>query len=164
VRPHWLLLIGLVSCAACESNRPYGGDRKVGRAPRQQGEAAPRVVLTDDAGVEHPVDVEVVRTEEDKRQGLMWRRHLDADAGMLFIMGEERIHTFWMKNTYISLDMIFIAKEMRVAGVAADTVPESEELSFVERPSSFVLEVNAGWARAHGIDAGAKVRFENVDL
>jgi hypothetical protein len=161
VRPQWLFLIGLVSCAACENNRPYGDDQKIGkpRAPAAQ----PRVHLTDQAGVEHAVDVEVVRSEEDKRQGLMWRRHLDADAGMLFIMGEERIHTFWMKNTYISLDMIFIAKEMRVAGVAANTVPGSEELSFVERPSSYVLEVNAGWARAHGIDTGAKVRFENVD-
>ena len=92
----------------------------------------------------------------------MYRRHLDADAGMLFLMGEEKVQTFWMKNTYIPLDMIFIQKDMVVAGVYENAPPETLDLRFVEAPSSYVLEVNAFWAKAHGIGAGAKVRYENV--
>jgi uncharacterized membrane protein (UPF0127 family) len=81
---------------------------------------------------------------------------------MLFVMGEERVHTFWMKNTFIALDMIFITKDLKVAGVSADAVPQTEDLRYVDAVSSYVLEVNAGWAKAHGVDAGAAVTFENI--
>jgi hypothetical protein len=158
---HLLLLLALASCAACEK-KAYD-DREIGNSVRKP-DTQPRVHLIAEDGTVHAVTVEVVRSDEDVRQGLMYRRELGADAGMLFIMGEERVHTFWMKNTYIPLDMIFITKEMKVAGVSADAVPQTEDLRYVDRASSFVLEVNAGWAKAHGVDADAPARFENIEL
>ena len=111
---------------------------------------------------EVPVTVEVVSTPAKVEKGLMFREHLPPDDGMLFIMGTERDHAFWMKNTLISLDMIYIAKDMTVAGVAHDAVPRSEALVKVGAPSLYVLEVNGGWAAKHKVVAGAKVRFVDV--
>lgn len=109
------------------------------------------------------VTVEVVRTPEQIQRGLMYRRSLPQEHGMLFLMGEERIHSFWMRNTYIPLDMIFIGKDMRVAGVVANAAPLTDDSRRVDKPSYYVLEVNAGWASAHHVGPGTPVRFKNVD-
>ena len=121
-----------------------------------------RVHLTGADGADHAVEVEVVRSEAEVRKGLMWRKQLDPDAGMLFFMGETDVQTFWMKNTYISLDMIFITEDMHVAGIVENTTPLSEEQRYVETPSMYVLEVNAGWSKKHQIGEGARVTFENI--
>jgi uncharacterized protein len=151
----------IAACAACEKSRHRGDEGDLVTAVPSPA-VLPKVHLTGADGTEHTVTVEVVREEAELRQGLMHRRRLDPDAGMLFFMGEERIHTFWMRNTYISLDMIFIARDLTVAGIVPDTVPHSDELRYVDAPSVYVLEVNAGWTRARGVVAGARVRFENV--
>lgn len=122
----------------------------------------PKVVLTTEAG-DIEVKVEVVATEAKIQKGLMFRRHLPLDGGMLFLMGgPEREHTFWMRNTLIPLDMIFINRDMTVVGVVENAEPLTETLRTVGKPSSYVLEVNAGFAKQHKIGAGSKVRFENV--
>jgi uncharacterized membrane protein (UPF0127 family) len=94
----------------------------------------------------------------------MYREHLPPDDGMLFLMGFEDDHVFWMHNTLIPLDMIFIGKDMKVAGVVANATPRTDERRSVGRPSMYVLEVNGGWAAAHGIGAGAAVKFDGVDF
>lgn len=123
--------------------------------------AAPKVYLTAGSG-EIPVTVEVVATEAKIEKGLMFRQHLPLDTGMLFLMGEERLWSFWMKNTLIPLDMIFIASDMTIAGIVENAQPLTETLRKVDRPSLFVLEVNGGWTKANGVVAGTRVRFENV--
>jgi hypothetical protein len=120
-----------------------------------------KVYMTTPKG-EIAVNVEVVATEPKIERGLMYRRHLPLDAGMLFLMGKEKQWTFWMRNTLIPLDMIFIAKDMTVAGVVENAEPMTEVLRKVDRPSLYVLEVNAGWAKTAGVAAGAKVRFDKV--
>ena len=123
--------------------------------------ATAKVVLATPDG-EVPVSVEVVSTPAKVEKGLMFREHLPPDDGMLFIMGTERDHAFWMKNTLISLDIIFIAKDLTVAGVGQNAVPRSEALIKVGAPSLYVLEVNGGWAAKHKVGAGTKVRFVDV--
>jgi len=159
-----LALVGLTACASCQkSGGAHGEDETPEMSTGVPDRATlPKVHLTAADGKEHTVVVEVVRSGKELERGLMYRRHLDADAGMLFIMGEEKVQTFWMKNTYIPLDMIFIQKDMVVAGVYENAPPETLDLRFVDTPSSYVLEVNAFWAKEHGIGAGAKVRYENV--
>lgn len=120
-------------------------------------------VILEPAG--HPpaeVTVEVARTGRQIQRGLMYREHMPADHGMLFLMREERIQSFWMRNTLIPLDMIFIGKDMTVAGVVANTEPLTDTSRRVDRPSYYVLEVNAGWAAAHHVAAGTRVRFRDV--
>jgi uncharacterized membrane protein (UPF0127 family) len=92
----------------------------------------------------------------------MYRRHLPIDAGMLFMMGKEKDWTFWMRNTLIPLDMVFIAKDMTVAGVVQNAEPLTETLRKVGKPSLYVLEVNGGWTQQNGVGAGAKVRFDKL--
>ena len=94
----------------------------------------------------------------------MHRTQLAPDAGMLFFMGYERDHAFWMKNTFIPLDMIFIARDLTVAGIVHRAQPGSERLRRAGAPSLYVLEVNAGWAAAHHVTPGGRVRFENLRL
>jgi uncharacterized membrane protein (UPF0127 family) len=117
-------------------------------------------VQSPDGDVE--VKVEVVATEAKIQKGLMFREHLPLDAGMLFLMGMEKEWTFWMRNTLIPLDMLFIGKDMKVVGIVERAEPLTEDLRTVGKPSFYVLEVNGGWAKSHKVTAGATVRFENV--
>jgi len=121
----------------------------------------PKVFLTTPKG-EIAVNVEIVATDAKIERGLMYRRHLPIDAGMLFMMGKEKDWTFWMRNTLIPLDMVFIAKDMTVAGVVQNAEPLTETLRKVGKPSLYVLEVNGGWTQQNGVGAGAKVRFDKL--
>jgi hypothetical protein len=120
--------------------------------------SGPRVTLSTPRG-DITVGVEVVQSEPMKERGLMFRRYLAPDDGMLFLMGEERDWSFWMRNTLIPLDMIFITKDMTVAGVSANAEPMTETSRAVGKPSLYVLEVNGGYAAQHGVIDGARVQF-----
>ena len=89
----------------------------------------------------HRFDVEVADTPQARSFGLMHRQHLAPDAGMLFDFREDREVAFWMKNTLISLDMLFIDRTGRIAHIAADTVPLSEDLVPSRAVVRFVLEI-----------------------
>jgi uncharacterized membrane protein (UPF0127 family) len=134
-------------------------------SPKQEPPAAPipRVVVTSATGA-HAVTVEVVRSDEDRARGLMYRTKLEPDAGMLFLFETSEDHSFWMKNTFIPLDMIFIDEGGRIAGVVERAEPHTTASRSVGKPSRYVLEVNGGWAAAHGVRAGDAVKFENVPL
>jgi uncharacterized membrane protein (UPF0127 family) len=105
----------------------------------------------------HVFKIEVAVTPEQQAQGLMFRRHLDADAGMLFVHEREDVVTMWMKNTFIPLDMIFIARNGRVARIAERTVPHSEAVVSSGEAVVAVLEVNGGTAAHLGIKEGDRV-------
>lgn len=145
----WAAALALLACASGK------------RAP-EPGRPTGRVVVQTAAGARHAVAVEVARTDETRAHGLMDRERLDAEAGMLFVFDETELHTFWMKNTLIPLDMIFIDDTGRIVGI----VPRAEPRTLTPRdpgvPSRYVLEVNGGWAAAHGVAVGDTVRFENV--
>ncbi len=121
-----------------------------------------RVVVTTAAGAHHAVAVEIARTPEARARGLMFRERLDPDGGMLFVFDESEPHGFWMKNTLIPLDMIFIDDTGRIVGIVASAEPETLTPREVGAPSRYVLEVNGGWAAAHGVAKGDVVRFEGV--
>jgi len=93
----------------------------------------------------------------------MFREELEPDAGMLFIYEEEGILAFWMKNTLIPLDMLFISKDFRVVGVIENVEPQTETVRRVDRPSQFGLEVNAGFVADNGITVGTEVEFLGID-
>ena len=106
----------------------------------------------------HKFAVEVMRTDAQKERGLMFRRFLPQDRGMLFDFKTVQPVMMWMKNTYIPLDMIFISKSGRVAAIAADTEPLSEHIIPSGTPVLAVLEVNAGTAAKIKLKIGDKVR------
>ena len=124
--------------------------------------AQPQVVIATQDGRELPVKVEIADTPAKRELGLQYRRELAEDRGMLFLFPSERELTFWMKNTPISLDMIFINEEHKIVGIVHETVPFSTDTLSVSAPSRYVLEVNGGFSRRHGLKKGDDVRFEGI--
>ena len=124
----------------------------------------PRSYNTTKVVIETPVgpaavDAKVVSSRPDIQRGLMYRRRLAPDAGMLFVMDTEADHGFYMRNTYLPLDIIYIARDMTIAGIAANAEPLTDMRRHVGRPSIYVLETNAGWAARHYVMSGARVYF-----
>jgi hypothetical protein len=119
-----------------------------------------RVVL---AGTGQPsapsvsVEAEVVSTQHDTMRGLMFRKSMGEDHGMLFDLGTREDHKFWMHNTCIPLDLLYIDDDGLIVGIVENAPTLNDESRGVGCPSSFVLEVNAGWARRHGVKAGQRV-------
>jgi hypothetical protein len=107
---------------------------------------------------EHPIDIEIAATPEEQSRGLMFRTTLPANRGMLFPYPAAREITMWMKNTYISLDMVFIRSDGTIHRIEANTEPLSERIVASSGPASAVLELAAGTAAALGLKAGDKVR------
>jgi uncharacterized membrane protein (UPF0127 family) len=151
----------LVLSAALLLSACARGDR-AGPPPEATAPSA-RVVIAPRKGGSHAVAVEVARTEAQRARGLMFRTSLADGAGMLFVFDESGEHPFWMKNTLIPLDMIFIDDFGRVTGVVSRATPGSLEPRS-GGPCRYVLEVLAGWAEAKGVAAGDQVRFEGVLL
>ena len=116
------------------------------------------LVVGGDKPVEHVLSVEVARTNEQRERGLMFRRYMPADRGMLFDFGHEQNVMMWMKNTYIPLDMIFLSRQGVVVHIEADTEPMSEDILASDKPAFAVLEVNAGYCRKIGLKPGDRVR------
>jgi uncharacterized protein len=133
-------------------------------APRAipAGATAPASVVLHAGSREVPIRVELARTEPQRERGLMFRNHLEPEAGMLFLFPRPGPLTFWMKNTFIPLDMLFIDHERRVVGIVEDAVPETETPRGVPHDSQFVLEIGGGLARRLGVAVGSAVEFRNV--
>lgn len=122
-------------------------------------QAEPIVVLEPLGGAPVRVRVELAQTPEQRQRGLMYRKQLAPDAGMLFIFERPQHNVFWMHNTYLPLDMIFITPEWEVLGIVENATPQTDTPRQVPGLSSYVLEVNAGFSRQHGIAAGAKIKL-----
>jgi uncharacterized protein len=105
----------------------------------------------------HVFQVELAVTDEEKTRGLMFRRSVPEFTGMLFDFQEDGPRSMWMKNTYVSLDMIFIQDDGRIRYIAESTEPESEKIIRSRGPVRAVLEVAAGTARRLGIEPGDRV-------
>jgi uncharacterized protein len=121
----------------------------------------PLTIVTNPAGsakAEHALSVEVMRTEAEREHGLMDRRYLPADRGMLFQFDHVQNVFMWMKDTYIPLDMIFISRAGVVTHIHENAEPMSEAIISSNGPVFGVLEVNAGFARKIGLKPGDLVR------
>jgi hypothetical protein len=120
------------------------------------------VTITTKQGRNVAFQVEVADSPAKRQLGLQYRRELASDHGMIFLFPEESQQTFWMKNTPIPLDMIFINRDMKIVGIVEQTVPFSLDSRSVDAPSQYVLEINGGLAKRHGIQTGDRVRFDSV--
>jgi uncharacterized protein len=147
----WAFALALLSGTACRSSPSFGSPA-----------AEPLVSLESPAGRSSAVRVEVARTPAELERGLMFRRALGPDQGMLFVFSDTADHAFWMKNTPLSLDMIFIDADGTVVGIVERADPMTTAPRRVEAPSRYVLEVNGGWSAAHGVAPGDRVRFEGI--
>ena len=106
------------------------------------------------------VSVEIARTSPTVQRGLMYRTKLGPERGMLFEFGEERPRTFWMKNTCLPLDMLFLSSDGTVVGILEEVPVLNEAPRAVPCPAAYVLEVNAGYARRHALTPGMKAELK----
>ena len=157
-----LAALGLAAVGSTSGCKTTAG----GEAQPAAAEAAPlvsaqpaRVQLLPPGRDPIEVSVEVVDTPAARQQGLMYRKQLAANAGMLFLFERPEHHTFWMHNTLIPLDMIFITSDWTILGIVENASPLTDTGRSVPGDSQYVLEVNAGFARSHGLQAGSSVRY-----
>jgi uncharacterized protein len=106
------------------------------------------------------VDVELARDDASRERGLMYRTKMRENRGMLFSWQDERVRNFWMHNTCIPLDMLYVTKEGIIAGILEQVPTLNDAARGVQCPVAHVLELNAGWARAHGVAPGMKLKIE----
>jgi len=102
--------------------------------------------------------VEVAQTPEERMYGLMGRKHLGRDEGMLFIFETEDYHGFWMKDTFLPLSIAFIGKDGRIVWIA-DMKPLTLDTHAPPKPILYALEMNKGWFSSHGVKVGDEIRF-----
>ncbi|MBU0751170.1 MAG: DUF192 domain-containing protein [Gammaproteobacteria bacterium] len=107
------------------------------------------------AGI-HRVEAEVVNTQQMRMTGLMNRRAMAPQRGMLFVFDEARLHCMWMKNTYIPLSVAFLDDAGRIINVE-DMQPHSEENHCAAKPARYALEMNVGWFRQRHLGAGTPI-------
>ncbi|MBL8956444.1 MAG: DUF192 domain-containing protein [Myxococcaceae bacterium] len=121
-----------------------------------------RITLSDAFGGKHVIDIEIAATQSARTRGLMWRRELADGKGMLFIFRDEQRLSFWMKNTLIPLDMIFLDKDLKIAGVVENAEPRTFTSRGIGVPTLFVLEVPGGWWAKNGMKAGSVAVLEGA--
>ena len=105
------------------------------------------------------VDAELARSAAETERGLMYRTKMGEDHAMLFRLEKHTDHTFWMRNTCIPLDMLFVEDDGLIVGIVENVPTLNDEPRSVGCPSSWVVEVNAGWSRRHGVRSGQKLVF-----
>lgn len=127
---------------------------------RPTGETASATVLGPKGGARF--DLEVADEDWEEMRGLMFRREMVAGWGMVFVFADEAPRSFWMKNTLLPLDMVFV----RADGVVDSVVAKAEPLTLTPRrskgPAKYVVELGAGVAAASGIEAGVRLAFDNL--
>tara|TARA_Y100000034_G_scaffold134759_1_gene204122 strand:- start:1770 stop:2219 length:450 start_codon:yes stop_codon:yes gene_type:complete len=118
------------------------------------------IVTADD---KHDLKIEVADSDYELSQGLMGRKHLSENKGMLFVFGEEEQHRMWMKDTLIPLDMIFIAGNFKIVGIehAYPCLEDPCKVYDVERDSKYVLEVKGNYTVRNDINVGDRVNIYN---
>ena len=121
----------------------------------------PRIEIVGPGGARRAVvSVEIADTSATREYGLMYRKQLDENAGMIFVFEAPQHLEFWMKNTVIPLDMIFADSAGKIVGIVRKAMPFSEAIDSVDGDSQYVLEVNGGFCDRHGVKAGDILRFE----
>jgi uncharacterized protein len=151
------LAAGLVVLPACKNNG------QPAPSPAATSPAAAASTVTIDTGEQKLVfRVELAISSAEFQRGLMFRTQLAPDAGMLFVSRYPQAHTFWMKNTLIPLDMIFIGADRRIIGIVENAEPQTLTARSVPGLSQYVLEIGGGVSGRMGIRAGQTVVFQGV--
>ncbi|AFL52173.1 uncharacterized membrane protein (UPF0127 family) [Sinorhizobium fredii] len=123
-----------------------------------------KIRLFTSGGRAHDLTVELAIEPDQREQGLMHRRRMAPDHGMLFDFGETRRVMMWMRNTYLPLDMLFIAEDGTVRTIHENAVPLSDAIIDSKEPVAFVLELNAGTVKRLGIRPGDRIAGARIPV
>lgn len=147
-----MVLVMFSGCAQAGSSKP-----KDDTAQSKQDVKLEKLEIVGADGNTHMFDVELATTPHTMAYGLMDRYSMPDDRGMLFVFTENKLRSFWMRNTYISLDMIFISPDGKVVHIHPEAIPLDETLISSQVPAQYVLELNGGVAQKLNIQVGDKI-------
>ena len=147
----FVVVIAMIACACSDANEP-------------EPPLLPTAQITVSSGeVSRPLTVELATTPSQRQQGLMYRQSMAEDRGMLFLFEQDINHGFWMKNTYIPLDIAYLAPDGTVLEIVKGEPLNTDPLT-PQQPYRHALEVNQGWFEENGLGPGAKVSIPDVPL
>jgi len=148
----------VAACAGCSSETQQSAGAEAAAVHSISGLPVVPLRIRSQQGT-HLFKVEVAGTPEEQAQGLMFRESLASDAGMIFTFANPAPASFWMKNTLIPLDMIFVRADGTIARIAVNTVPQSLEPVGIEEPVAAVLEIAGGRSVELGVSEGDQVSW-----
>ena len=146
-----LLFIAATACAKTEQKK---------KSDEKPPTAAQNFVVVPTNSGPMKITVEIADTDATRTRGLMFRQHLADNEGMLFIFEDSKIQRFWMKNTLIPLDMIFIEGNGRIVGIVENAEPQTLHSRFVDKPSQMVLEVAGGFTSRHALIRDGRTQLQ----
>ena len=145
----YFTIIALFLCFACRNNTP----------PNRINFSKEAEVVIYTAEKELTFDVEIAAVPAKRIQGLMFRYSMEPNQGMFFIFDHMDLQTFWMKNTYLSLDMIFIDADYNIVQIHENAFPLKEDPITSDVPAMYVFEVLGGTTKKEGIEVGNRVEL-----
>ncbi|HNF70499.1 MAG TPA: DUF192 domain-containing protein [Chitinophagales bacterium] len=155
------LSLSVVGCKNDESEPPVKPHHLGAGQPQfqKQGELS---FLNVEGTVLSKINIEIADTPDRQQKGLMNRSFMSNDNGMLFIFDVERPQSFWMRNTIIPLDIIYVNSKMQIVSIAKNTTPYSEESIPSRGPAIYVVEVNGGYCDQYSIQPGCLIQFTKL--
>ena len=160
---HWLAILTTSLLIACTSDTNQSATpakpavkRTAKKAPAFADEGDLQIYTESDSIL---LDIEIADSDVEREKGMMYRTSMKSDRGMLFVFDRERPQSFWMKNTYIPLDLIFINQALNIVQISPNNIPATETQIVCKQPAKYVLEVNGGFAEAYNLRAGHKISW-----
>lgn len=154
----FLLAIGAILMNGCKENKEENV-KTPGPAQTYQFKKQGVLSFYSDSIEIRQIDIEVADDDAERAQGLMNRPWMEESQGMLFIMEREERQSFWMRNTIIPLDIIYVSADKRIVSIAKDTQPFSEKGIPSAGPAKYVVEVIAGFSDKYGLKPGDRIEF-----
>ncbi len=148
----------LLMVAACENDSP--SNSQTDAAFRKDGTLE---FVRSDGSVSRSIEIEIAEDEAARQTGLMNRRQMTLDQGMLFLFSDEAPRQFWMANTPIPLDIMFVGADSQIVNIARRTRPLSRENVVSTGPAQYVVEVRGGFSDRFGLDETVKIRWQRTE-
>lgn len=149
-----LFLLCLLLMAACQSKESPPSDPETFRADGTLS------FVRADSSIIRTIEIEIAEDDASRQRGLMYRRQMTLDQGMLFIFNEEDMRSFWMANTPIPLDIAFVDADAQIVNIVKRTKPLSQEHVNSTGPAQYVVEVRGGFSDRYGLDETASIRWQ----
>lgn len=160
----YLILSAFLSCAFFTSCKDDNSSEKVIETEEivftKEGEAT---LLKASGDTIKKLDIEIADNNYERQTGLMYRESMEEEQGMLFIYDKAAPRSFFMKNTYIPLDIIYFGADSTAVSLQENAKPEDETSLPSEKPAQFILEINAGLAKEWNFKVGDKIDFKRID-
>jgi len=137
--------------------------KKIVTPPKIEFKHEGNLQIIDSIGaIKKEIQIEIADNDFEQQTGLMYRKQMDTNNGMLFIFDEIKVRSFYMKNTYIPLDIIYIDTDNSIINIAKNTEPLNETSLFSNSPAKYVLEINAGLSDVWDLKTGDKINYSKL--